>query len=172
MTLSYFKPWTDRDGLRVMVMVVPTSNQQTSAAPVADGSGRTPTVGVPRVLSVVCACVPSSDAWPSGEWRQSRTLRTPERGWPIVDPEIVVQGEGAERDRVAGHLEAGDVLAQRPRGDQHQRGIARRAEHLRSGEEGGVRARPASGGAGGGPAGGAWRADFVLLRRVPVLCPI
>eukprot|EP00962_Isochrysis_galbana_P053754 scaffold25270_cov104-Isochrysis_galbana.AAC.5 len=32
----------------------------------ADGSGRTPTVGVPRVLPVVCACVPSSDAWPSG----------------------------------------------------------------------------------------------------------
>eukprot|EP00962_Isochrysis_galbana_P017557 scaffold5045_cov127-Isochrysis_galbana.AAC.3 len=37
---------------------------------VADGSGRTPTMGVPRVLFVVCSCVPSSDAWPSGEWRQ------------------------------------------------------------------------------------------------------
>eukprot|EP00962_Isochrysis_galbana_P031180 scaffold10145_cov116-Isochrysis_galbana.AAC.7 len=51
---------------------------------VADGSGRTPTVGVPRVLSVVCACVHVCLPRTRGRVEaQTRTLRTPERGWPV-----------------------------------------------------------------------------------------
>eukprot|EP00962_Isochrysis_galbana_P038691 scaffold13752_cov122-Isochrysis_galbana.AAC.3 len=48
---------------------------------VADGSGRTPTVGVPRVF-VCCLCM-CAFLGRVAEWRQSRTLRTPERGWPV-----------------------------------------------------------------------------------------
>eukprot|EP00962_Isochrysis_galbana_P055805 scaffold27600_cov124-Isochrysis_galbana.AAC.6 len=66
---------------------------------VADGSGRTPTVGVPRVLYVVCACVRAC-LGRVAEWRQSRTLRTPERGWPqkkVVDYPRVLEDEERER---------------------------------------------------------------------------
>eukprot|EP00962_Isochrysis_galbana_P036624 scaffold12688_cov146-Isochrysis_galbana.AAC.7 len=57
----------------------------------ADGSGRTPTVGVPQcrmcacvvIVVVVCACVPSSDALPSGG-RAARSER-----WSVAGPGVV-----------------------------------------------------------------------------------